>query len=123
MIEARPAREGERTLCTGCGGAKGAPIAGIVTIGPQAELHPALKIAADAATLDRMDEAGTIIHAFNEGGEPAIVSRSVNLVLCEECGRDAANAIGFLCVRDGGWSKIEPRKRNTSQTKKGTARP
>ena len=35
----------------------------------------------------------------------------VTLALCEECGRDAANAIGFMCVRDGGWSKIEPRKR------------
>ena len=35
----------------------------------------------------------------------------VTIALCEECGRDAANAIGFMCVRDGGWSKIEPRKR------------
>ncbi len=33
--------------------------------------------------------------------------------LCEECGRDAANAIGFMCVRDGGWSKLEPRKRKS----------
>jgi hypothetical protein len=31
--------------------------------------------------------------------------------LCEECGRDVANAVGFMCVRDGGWSKLEPRKR------------
>jgi len=35
----------------------------------------------------------------------------VTLALCEECGRDAANAIGFMCIRDGGWSKLEPRKR------------
>ena len=35
----------------------------------------------------------------------------ITIALCEECGRDAANAIGFMCVRDGGWSKIEPRKR------------
>lgn len=35
----------------------------------------------------------------------------LTFALCEECGRDAANAIGFMCVRDGGWSKIEPRKR------------
>lgn len=38
-------------------------------------------------------------------------SRLVELVLCQECGRDAANAIGLMCVRDGGWSKLEPRKR------------
>ena len=111
MIEARPPREGDRGPCTGCGGAKGAPIAGIVTIGPHAELHPALKIAADAARDDRFKEAGEIIQAFNESGEPTIVSQSMRLILCEECGRDAANAIGFLCLRDGGWSKLEPRKR------------
>ena len=33
------------------------------------------------------------------------------LALCEECGRDTANAVGFMCLRDGGWSKLEPRKR------------
>ncbi len=35
------------------------------------------------------------------------------IALCEECARDLANAVGFMCVRDGGWSKIEPRKRKT----------
>lgn len=34
--------------------------------------------------------------------------------LCEECGRDAANAIGYMCIRDGGWSKLEPRKRKAA---------
>jgi hypothetical protein len=38
-----------------------------------------------------------------------------SFVLCEECGRDAANAIGFLCIRDGGWSKIEPRKKKAAR--------
>ena len=33
------------------------------------------------------------------------------IALCEECGRDIANAVGFMCLRDGGWSKLEPRKR------------
>lgn len=33
------------------------------------------------------------------------------IALCEECGRDLANAVGFTCIRDGGWSKLEPRKR------------
>jgi len=37
------------------------------------------------------------------------------MALCEECGRDAANAIGYMCIRDGGWSKIEPRKRKSSR--------
>lgn len=44
----------------------------------------------------------TIAHASHD---------EVRFALCQECGRDAANAIGFLCVREGGWSKLEPRKR------------
>jgi hypothetical protein len=36
------------------------------------------------------------------------------IALCEECGRDVANAVGFMCIRDGGWSKLEPRKRKTT---------
>lgn len=39
----------------------------------------------------------------------------VTVALCEECGRDAANAVGFMCVRDGGWSKLEARKRASAQ--------
>lgn len=39
----------------------------------------------------------------------------VSMLLCEECGRDVANAVGFMCVRDGGWSKLEPRKRKVAQ--------
>lgn len=39
------------------------------------------------------------------------------LAFCEECGRDVANAVGFMCVRDGGWSKLEPRKRKTEGNK------
>ena len=35
----------------------------------------------------------------------------VTIAFCEVCGRDAANAIGFMCIRDGGWSKLEPRKK------------
>ena len=65
--------------CAGCGGDKGAPIAGVVSI----------------------------LRARSGLG--------ISIALCEECGRDVANAIGFLCIRDGGWSKIEPRKRKTKQ--------
>lgn len=39
------------------------------------------------------------------------IGESTRVVLCQECGRDAANAIGFMCIRDGGWSKLEPRRR------------
>ena len=46
----------------------------------------------------------------------APMSTPVKLVLCQECGRDAANAIGFMCIRDGSWSKLEPRKRKTKTT-------
>jgi hypothetical protein len=35
----------------------------------------------------------------------------MTIALCQECGRDAANAIGFMCTREGGWSKLEPRKK------------
>ncbi len=31
------------------------------------------------------------------------------LVLCSECARDLANAIGFMALRDG-WTKLEARK-------------
>lgn len=34
-----------------------------------------------------------------------------SFALCEVCGRDVANAVGFMCIRDGGWSKLEPRKK------------
>ena len=39
----------------------------------------------------------------------------VTIALCEVCGRDAANAVGFMCIREGGWSKLEPRKRKTQK--------
>jgi ribosomal protein S27E len=116
MIEARPLREDETPVaCTGCRGAKGAPIAGVVTIGPGADLHPTLQIAADAAALGRVKEAGKIIDEFNARDEFVFVDPSMQIVLCEECGRDLANAVGFLCLRDGGWSKLEPRKRKTPE--------
>lgn len=44
------------------------------------------------------------------------------LALCEECARDTANAVGFMCIRDGGWSKLEPRKRKTKQNDERNAR-
>lgn len=53
----------------------------------------------------------TIVHISHRGG-------GVQLTLCQECARDAANAIGFFCIRDGGWSKLEPRKRKTAKTAK-----
>lgn len=40
----------------------------------------------------------------------------VPFAFCEECGRDVANAVGFLCIRDGGWSKLEPRKRRAPRS-------
>ncbi len=36
---------------------------------------------------------------------------AISMALCEECGRDFANAVGFMCIKDGGWSKLEPRKK------------
>lgn len=40
-------------------------------------------------------------------------SLGVTIALCEVCGRDLANAVGFMCIRDGGWSKLEPRKKKS----------
>lgn len=57
----------------------------------------------------------TVLSIYRDIGQHSL---GVTLALCEECGRDAANAIGFMCVRDGGWSKLEPRKRNQKQTKR-----
>ena len=53
----------------------------------------------------------------HEGGaDPTILSIyqqsiGVTIALCEVCGRDLANAVGYMCIRDGGWSKLEPRKK------------
>ncbi len=44
----------------------------------------------------------------------AAAMAALTIALCEECGRDAANAIGFMCSRDGGWSKLELRKHKHS---------
>ncbi len=47
------------------------------------------------------------------------IGRSSNydhMPLCEECGRDLANAVGYMCIRDGGWSKLEPRKKKPKAT-------
>lgn len=71
MIGARtPDRVDEQEPCAGCRGSKGAPIAGIISVGDD-----------------------------------------ITFPICQECGRDLANAVGFMCVREGGWSKLEPRKR------------
>lgn len=43
-------------------------------------------------------------------GPPATNMR-LHISLCQECARDFANAVGFFCIKDGGWSKLEPRKR------------
>jgi hypothetical protein len=53
----------------------------------------------------------TVLSIYQEVGVHGL---GTTLALCEECARDAANAVGFMCVRDGGWSKIEPRKRKAS---------
>ena len=37
----------------------------------------------------------------------------VTFALCEECGRDLANAVGFMCIREDGWSKLEPRRKKS----------
>lgn len=53
----------------------------------------------------------TVLAIYHHVGHHSL---GTTIALCEECGRDAANAIGAMCVRDGGWSKLEPRKRKPS---------
>jgi hypothetical protein len=38
------------------------------------------------------------------------VGPECSFVLCTECARDLANAVGFAALSTG-WSKLEPRKR------------
>jgi len=71
-------------ICAGCGGKKQQPIATNVQLGDPVWLYESLSFA-----------------------------EVITFALCEECGRDLANAVGFMCIRDGGWSKLEPRKRKT----------
>jgi hypothetical protein len=111
VISARPPESGEVVACIACKGIKHAPIAAVVVMGMRAQLHPELRVAMDARAVGRSGEADRILDAFNQSGDEALVHDSIEFALCEECGRDAANAIGFMCIRDGGWSKLEPRKR------------
>lgn len=52
----------------------------------------------------------TVVHIFTRADDAGI-----SMTLCQECGRDTANAIGFMCIKDGGWSKLEPRKRKAAR--------
>ena len=96
--------------CTGCAGAKQAPLAVNVTVGAHTShvVAGALEVAHDALQEQRL-EADSLRRA-------ALVAyvadrpRVVSFVLCEECARDLANAIGFFCLRGGGWSRLEARK-------------
>jgi hypothetical protein len=79
VITELPRAEQTPKDCTGCGGAKGAPLA-------------------------------SVVHVFRDHEDAGVL-----MVLCEECGRDLANAVGFMCIKDGGWSKLEPRKRKAAR--------
>jgi len=54
------------------------------------------------------DAKGAPLAAVVDIGEGKHAKR---ILLCQQCGRDLANAVGFMCIREGGWSKLEPRKR------------
>lgn len=41
----------------------------------------------------------------------AHLGEKLTIYVCELCGRDLANAIGFMCIKDGSWSKLEPRRK------------
>ena len=56
-----------------------------------------------------------VLSIYRAAGQHSI---GLTIALCEECGRDAVNAVGFMCIRDGGWSKLEPRKRKAPKVPK-----
>jgi hypothetical protein len=70
-------------------------------------------------------EKGAPLAAVIYVGRNDITIPVTTLVLCQECGRDAANAIGFMCIREGGWSKLEPRRKKapSKPTKKSAKKP
>jgi len=116
VIEATSPAAGASTFsCTGCQGAKQAPIATIVTIGPPMSraVAGALAVACDAESTGHPDaskiQRAALIQYIDDRPQ------FVKLTLCEECARDLANAVGFFCLRDGGWSKLEPRKRRAKR--------
>jgi len=82
MIDAHVPSDKQPQSCTGCGGAKGAPLAAILSI-------------------------------YHRGRGVEDPDLGVTLALCEECGRNLANAVGFMCIREGGWSKLEPQKKKS----------
>jgi hypothetical protein len=85
IVAETPGPGRERKDCTGCGGAKCAPLAAVVYVG---------------------------------SGRTDTTDLATKIVLCQKCARDAANAIAFMCIRDGGWSKLEPKKRKAKSQKK-----
>jgi hypothetical protein len=80
-------------------------------VGPERSVDAAgaFDVARDASILGRTEADDLLRQAINTFAcdRPSVVT----LVLCEECGRDLANAVGFMCIRDGGWNKLQPRSR------------
>lgn len=112
MIEARsPASGSVAHACIGCAGAKQAPLAveTVIGAGTSYVVAGALAVASDARKEGR-PEADALereaLAAYVKDCPPV-----VSFVLCEECARDLANAVGAFCLRAGGWSKLEPRRR------------
>lgn len=72
------------------------------------------------ATANREDDPTACTGCKGEKKAPLAarvdIGEHVTIALCEECGRDLANAVGFMCIRDGGWSKLEPRKKRRGAT-------
>lgn len=97
--------------CTGCAGIKQAPLAVSVIVAAHTShaVAGALEVARDAFQEQRQEA-----NSLQRAALVAYVAdrpRVVSFVLCEECARDLANVVGAFCLRNGGWSRLEPRKR------------
>ena len=60
-----------------------------------------MPISVPTSTLDKFATFGDLLR---------FLRRRVSLTQME-----LANAVGYMCIRDGGWSKLEPRKKKTSK--------
>jgi hypothetical protein len=112
MIEAlAPSYGSAAHSCTGCAGSKQAPLAVRTVIGASTSyaVAGALAVASDALKEGRPEADALAADALAAYAK----DRPLNFAWsrCEECVRDLANAVGAFCLRAGGWSRLEPRRR------------
>jgi hypothetical protein len=112
MIDARAPSFGSAAhSCIGCAGSNQAPLVVSVVIGACTSYAVARAL---AVARDVLKEGRPEADALQRDALVAYAKdrpRAVSFELCEECARALANAVGAFRPRDGGWSRLEPRRR------------